>query len=282
MGAETILRYKLHLKSGDWAQYLRAPKLVETALCDVDVIPAKPKCSIENAIMSTVSLAEKWKRGDMSAAAQLAGIYSRPETKCTIQRMYESTSIPRQKNIKPKRVEAVLPQPTKINPENVHVLLNMANVKKDSFMPYCAPHGFTHDTLSRLAAAVGTDMMILPKRGRNFNSLYELSGEWPLVVFGPTASLTSVYHELVHHVVFVKHGRLKCIASIMRHAEVVAECAGAVSADMMHGLPGREMLAAAEYIRRHMDEPMLNYVDEICLYAGILVAAARRVFHEPH
>ena len=46
---------------------------------------------------------------------------------------------------------------------------------------------------------------------------------------------------------------------------------------MLHGLPDREIQAAAEYIKRHMDGPAAEYVDEICLRAGVVVAAARPV-----
>lgn len=277
MSADAILQYELHLESGDWAQYLRAPKLVETALEGVNVIPAMPKDSLKKAILSTASLARKWKSGDMAAAAQLAGIYSRDDTPCLIRRMYESTSVPRQKNIKSKRIDAALPKPVAIDRRAVRRLLNMAASKRDDFMPYCAPHGLAYDAVKRIAAAVGVDAIMLTKRGRNFNSLYELSGEWPVVVFGPTASLTSIYHELVHHVEYAENGRLRRINSVMRRAEVVAECAGAVAADMLHGLPDREMQAAAEYIKRHMDGPAAEYVDEICLRVGVVVAAARPV-----
>ena len=277
MSADAILRYELHLKSGDWAQYLRAPKLVEAALSGADVVPAMPEGSLKKAILSTASLARKWKRGDMSAAAQLAGIYSRDDTTCLIRRMYESTSVPRQKDVKPKRIDAALPRPAAIDRRAVRRLLNAAESKRDGFMPYCAPHGLARDTVRRLAAAVGVDAIMLAKRGRNFNSLYELSGEWPVVVFGSTASLTSIYHELVHHVVYAENGRLRRTNSVMRRAEVVAECAGAVAADMLHGLPDREIQAAAEYIKRHMDGPAAEYVDEICLRAGVVVAAARPV-----
>lgn len=277
MSADAILKYELHLESGDWAQYLRAPKLVETALLGVDVVPAMPEGSLEKAILSTSSLARKWKRGDMSAAARLAGIYSRDDTSCLIRRMYESTSVPRQKNVKPRRIDAVLPRPAAIDGRAVRRLLDAAASKGDNFMPYCAPHGLTHDTVRRMAAAVGVDAIMLAKRGRNFNSLYELSREWPVVVFGPTASLTSIYHELVHHVMYVEDGKLKRINSVMRRAEVVAECAGAVAADILHGLPDRETQAAAEYVRRHMDGPPAEYVDEICMRAGVVVAAVRPV-----
>ena len=277
MSADAILKYELHLKSGDWAQYLRAPKLVAAALEGADVVPAMPAGSLEEAILSTASLARKWKSGDMAAAAQLAGIYSRGDTPCLIRRMYESTSIPRQKNIKPKRIGAALPRPVAIEGRAVMRLLNAAASKRDSFMPYCAPHGLASDVVRRIAAAVGVDAIILTKRGRNFNSLYELSGEWPAVVFGPTASLTSIYHELVHHVEYAENGRLRRTNSVMRRAEVVAECAGAVAADMLHGLPDREMQAAAEYIKRHMDGPAAEYADEICLRAGVVAAAARSV-----
>lgn len=277
MSADAILRYELHLKSGDWAQYLRAPKLVERALSGADVVPAVPEGSLENAILSTASLARKWKRGDMSAAAKLAGIYSRDDAACLIRRMYESTSVPRQKDVKPKRIDAVLPRPAAIDRRAVGRLLSAAESKRGSFMPYCAPHGLPRDTVRRLAAAVGVDAILLAKRGRNFNSLYELSAEWPVVVFGTTASLTSIYHELVHHVAYAEDGKLRRTNSVMRRAEVVAECAGAVAADMLHGLPDREMQAAAEYIKRHMERPAAEYVDEICLRAGVVVAAARPV-----
>ena len=277
MSADAILRYELHLRSGDWAQYIRAPKLVEAALLGADVVPTVPKGNLKNAILSTASLARKWKRGDMSAAAQLAGIYSRDDTIRLIRHMYESTSVPRQKNVKPKRIDVVLPRPESIDRRMVRRLLNAAESKKDSFMPYCAPHGLAHDTVKRLAAAVGVDAIILAKRGRNFNSLYELSGEWPVVVFGPTASLTSIYHELVHHVEYTENGKMKRINSVMRRAEVVAECAGAVAAHTLHGLPDREAQAAVEYVKRHMDGPTAEYVDEICLRAGVVVAAAHPV-----
>ena len=277
MSADAILKYELHLESGDWAQYLRAPKLVETALLGVDVVPVMPKGSLMQAILSTTSLARKWKRGDMHAAAQLAGIYSCDDTPCLIRRMYESTSVPRQKNIKSRRIDATLPRPAMIDRRAVRRLLDAAASKSDNFMPYCAPHGLAHDTVRLMAAAVGVDAVMLPKRGRNFNSLHELSGEWPAVVFGPTASLTSIYHELVHHVAYAEDGRLRRINSVLRRAEVVAECAGAVAADMLHGLPDREMQAAAEYIRRHMDGPPDEYVDEICLRAGVAAAATRPV-----
>ena len=267
MSADAILKYELHLESGDWAQYLRAPKLVEAALEGADVAPAIPKGSLKKAILSTASLARRWKCGDMAAAAQLAGIYSRGDTPCLIRRMYESTSVPRQKNIRPKRVDAALPRPAEIDGRVVERLLDTATSKRDNFMPYCAPHGLAYDVVKRMAAAVGVDAVILTKRGRDFNSLYELSGDWPAVVFGPTASLTSIYHELVHHVAYAEDGRLRRINSVVRRAEVVAECAGAVAADMLHGLPDREMQAAAEYIRRHMDGPAAEYVDEICLRA---------------
>lgn len=277
MSADAILKYELHLESGDWAQYLRAPKLVETALLGVDVVPAVPEGSLKKAILSTTSLARKWKRGDMSAAAQLAGIYSRDDTPCLIRCMYESMSVPRQKGIKPRRIDAALPRPAAIDRRAVRRFLDAAVSKRDNFMPYCAPHGLAHDTVRRMAAAVGVDAIMLSKRGRNFNSLYELSGEWPVVMFGPTASLTSIYHELVHHVAYAENGRLRRINNVMRRAEVVAECAGAVAADMLHGLPDRETQAAAEYVRRHMDGPAAEYVDEICLRVGVVVAATRPV-----
>ena len=277
MSVDVILMYELHLKSGDWAQYLRAPKLVERALSGADIVPAVPEGSLKEAILSTPSLARKWKRGDMSAAAQLAGIYSRDDAICLIRRMYESTSVPRQKNVKSKRIDVTLPQPAAIDRRAVWRLLNAAESKKDSFMPYCAPHCLSGDTVRRLAAAVGVDAIMLAKRGRNFNSLYELSGEWPAVVFGPTASLTSIYHELVHHVAYAETGTLGRTNSAMRRAEVVAECAGAVAADMLHGLPDRETQAAAEYAKRHMDGPGAGYVEEICQRAGVVVAAARPV-----
>ena len=189
--------------------------------------------------------------------------------------MYESTSIQRQKGIKSKHITATLPQPETVDRHVAWRLLNAAKSKKDSFMPYCAPHGLTGDTVRRLAAAVGVDAIILAKRGRNFNSLYELSGEWPVAVFGPTASLTSIYHELVHHILYVENGKMRRISHIVRRAEVIAEGAGRVAADILHGLPDREMQAAAEYIKRHMDGPATEYVDEICRCAGVVVAAAR-------
>ena len=56
-------------------------------------------------------------------------------------------------------------------------------------MPYCAPHGLARDTVRRLAAAVGVDAIMLAKRGRNFNSLYELSGECRSWCSGPPPRL---------------------------------------------------------------------------------------------
>ena len=53
MNADAILRYELHLESGDWAQYLRAPQLVEAALAGADVVPAMPEGSLKKAILST-------------------------------------------------------------------------------------------------------------------------------------------------------------------------------------------------------------------------------------
>ena len=67
MSADAILRYELHLESGDWAQYLRAPKLVKDALKDENVVPTVPKGNLKEEILATASLARKWKCGDMSA-----------------------------------------------------------------------------------------------------------------------------------------------------------------------------------------------------------------------